>query len=102
MCQIYHSLTSQNEPDIFVVNRDQKLELNHYIHFAQTNWEARQAWYCERCRSAINKKSPFSFMPRPWQKIKPPMYQPDYVKQIQNNIDSKPKASASWTVQMNN
>ncbi len=82
MCQLYHSLTTRNEPDIFDINHDQKIELNQYIHFAQTNWEARQAWCCECCRLAINKKSPFTFMPRPWQKLKPPMYQHDCIKQI--------------------
>ncbi len=63
MCQLYHSLTSRNEPDIFDINRDQKLELNQYIHFAQTNWDARQAWYRDRRRSAINKNSPFIYIP---------------------------------------
>ncbi len=102
MCQTYSSLTSQDEPNISDINCHQKLELNQYIHFAQTNWDARQAWYHERRRSAVNKNSPFTFIPQPWKKIKTPMYQPDYINQIRNNINSKPKASASWPVHKNN
>ncbi len=42
MCQTYRSLTSTDEPDIFDINCDQKLELNQFIHFALTTWEACQ------------------------------------------------------------
>ncbi len=59
MCQTYCSLTSPDEPDIFDINCDQKIELNQFIHFTLTNWEARQTWYCERCRSEIKKNSTF-------------------------------------------
>ena len=101
MCLLYQSLTSANEPDIFEITKDQKYELNLYIHFAQTNWDARQIWYHERRRSAINKSSEFNRIPRPWKKIKPPSHCPDYVTKIRTQ-NSKPKANASRPVQKNN
>ncbi len=102
MCLLYQSLTSANEPDIFEISKDQKYELNHYIHFAQTNWDARKNWYHERRCSAIDKSSEYNRIPRPWKKIKPPSHCPDYVTKIRSDFNSKPTANTARPVQKNN
>lgn len=95
MCCLYCSLTSQNDPDIFNINRDQKIELNKFIHFARKNWEVCQDWYLELWRSTINNNSSFYFVCRSWQHIKPLGSNFDYVQDIRNKNDSKPRGNAS-------
>ncbi len=102
MSQTYRDLTSLDEPDIFDINQDQNHVLNQLIHFALKNWEARQTGYHMCQSSAINKKSPFCFIPWPWKKIKPPVYGTDYVNNICNTTNSKPTTTATRTTQKNN
>ncbi len=63
MSQTYRDLTSLDKPDIFDINQDQEHVLNQLIYFILKNWEAHQTWYHEYQNSALNKKSPFCFIP---------------------------------------
>ncbi len=102
MSQTYHDLTILGEPDLFVINNNQKHILNQLIHFALKNWDACQIYY-HVCRcSAIKKNSPFCFVPRSWKKVNPPAYSTDYVQNTCDKTNLKPKANASSTTQKNN